>query len=101
MTRFTHFFALLLCGAIAVFAHPALAQDVGAGEFASLTGGEATFGINSSNAVELAKEEINNSGGLLGGRKIKIIVEDAIKERSWQSLCWSICTSKTRRFSRM
>jgi branched-chain amino acid transport system substrate-binding protein len=52
------------------------AQDIVIGEFASLTGSEATFGINSSNGIELAKEEINNSGGLLGGRKVKIIVED-------------------------
>jgi branched-chain amino acid transport system substrate-binding protein len=52
------------------------AQDIIIGEFASLTGSEATFGINSSNGVELAKEEINNAGGLLGGRKIKIVIED-------------------------
>ena len=52
------------------------AQDIVIGEFASLTGSEATFGINSSNGVELAKEEINNAGGLLGGRKIKIVIED-------------------------
>src|SRR5713101_2052094 len=51
------------------------ARDIVIGEFASLTGSEATFGINSSNGVELAKEEINDSGGVLG-RKIKIIVED-------------------------
>ena len=57
MKRFTHFFALLLCGAIAVFAHPAVARDVGGGEFASLTGSEATFGINSSNGVDLNEGE--------------------------------------------
>ena len=51
------------------------AQDIVIGEFASLTGSEATFGINSSNGVELAKEEINNAGGVLG-RKIKIVTED-------------------------
>jgi branched-chain amino acid transport system substrate-binding protein len=51
------------------------AQDIIIGQFASLTGSEATFGINSSNGVELAKEEINNSGGVLG-RKIKIVTED-------------------------
>jgi branched-chain amino acid transport system substrate-binding protein len=51
------------------------AQDIIIGEFASLTGSEATFGINSSNGVELAKEEINKAG-LLGGRKIKIVIED-------------------------
>src|SRR5438552_15197671 len=58
------------------FVLPASAQDIVVGEFASLTGSEATFGVNSSNGVELAKEEINNAGGLLGGRKIKIIMED-------------------------
>jgi branched-chain amino acid transport system substrate-binding protein len=52
------------------------AQDILIGEFASLTGSEATFGINSSNGVELAKEEINNAGGVLSGRKIKIVIED-------------------------
>ena len=52
------------------------AQDIVIGEFASLTGSEATFGVNSSNGVELAKEDINNGGGLLGGRKIKIVIED-------------------------
>src|SRR3989440_3836588 len=51
------------------------AQDIVVGEFASLTGSEATFGINSSNGAELAKEEINNAGGVLG-RKIRIVLED-------------------------
>src|SRR5467141_5373194 len=59
-----------------LLALPANAQDIVVGEFASLTGSEATFGINSSNGVELAKEEINNAGGVLGGRKIRIIIED-------------------------
>jgi hypothetical protein len=98
--EFTRSIFLIVCS-VAGLAIPAVAQDLGGGEFASLTGSEATFGIKSSNGVESANEEINKSGGLLGGRKIKIIVEDAIKERSWQSLCWSICTSKTWRFSRM
>ncbi len=76
MIPFTRWFvlsALCLCPGLI---SSASAQDIIIGEFASLTGSEATFGINSSNGVELAKEEINNSGGLLGGRKIKIIVED-------------------------
>ncbi len=51
------------------------AQDIPVGEYASLTGSEATFGINSDNGVQLAAEEINNAGGVLG-RKIKLIVED-------------------------
>lgn len=64
-------FLCLLSG----FAVSVRAQDIVIGEFASLTGSEATFGINSSNGVELAKEEINKAG-LLGGRKIKIVIED-------------------------
>ena len=51
------------------------AQDIPVGEYASLTGSEATFGINSDNGVQLAAEEINNAGGVLG-RKIKLVVED-------------------------
>jgi branched-chain amino acid transport system substrate-binding protein len=65
-------FALALAG----LATPVGAQDIVIGEFASLTGSEATFGVNSSNGVQLAVDEINNAGGLLGGRKIKIVIED-------------------------
>lgn len=45
------------------------------GEFGSLTGSEATFGISSTNGLKLAVEEINGSGGLLG-KKIKLITYD-------------------------
>ena len=45
------------------------------GEFSSLTGSEATFGISMDNGIKLAIEEINNSGGVLG-KKIELIVED-------------------------
>src|SRR5207237_4462839 len=66
-------FLFATAGLLAV---PVNAQDIVVGEFASLTGSEDTFGVKSSNGVELAKEEINNAGGVLGGRKIKIIIED-------------------------
>lgn len=45
------------------------------GEFASLTGSEATFGQSSHNGLELAVIDINNSGGLLG-KQIKLVTED-------------------------
>jgi branched-chain amino acid transport system substrate-binding protein len=76
MTLFTRSFFVCLISLFCSLALSAFAQDIVVGEFASLTGSEATFGINSSNGVELAKEEINNSGGLLDGRKVKIIMED-------------------------
>ena len=63
-------FSLVLAAAL-----PISAQDIVLGQYASLTGSEATFGINSSNGVALALEEVNSKGGVLG-RKIKIITED-------------------------
>ena len=77
MKIFTHYILVPFVFATAGFlALPVSAQEIVVGEFASLTGTEATFGVNSSNGVELAKDEINNAGGLLGGRKIKIVLED-------------------------
>ncbi len=45
------------------------------GEFASLTGKEATFGQSSHEGTLLAIEEINAAGGVLG-KQIKLITED-------------------------
>lgn len=45
------------------------------GEFGSLSGSEATFGISSTNGLKLAVEEMNHSGGLLN-KKIKLITYD-------------------------
>ncbi len=54
----------------------ALAQDaVKVGEFASMTGATATFGVSSHNGTTLAVEEINAGGGLLG-KKINLVTED-------------------------
>jgi branched-chain amino acid transport system substrate-binding protein len=45
------------------------------GEFASLTGKEATFGQSSHEGTALAVEEINAAGGVLG-KKIELLTED-------------------------
>ncbi len=45
------------------------------GEFASMTGSEATFGQQSHNGTQLAIDEINAAGGVLG-RKIELLTED-------------------------
>lgn len=45
------------------------------GEFGSLTGSEATFGISSTNGLNLAVDEMNNGPKLLG-KKIKLITYD-------------------------
>ena len=52
------------------------AQDeIPVGEFASLTGGSASFGQSSHKGTQLAIDEINASGGVLG-KKLKLISED-------------------------
>ncbi len=45
------------------------------GEFASLTGKEATFGVSSHEGTQLAVEEINAAGGVLG-KKLELKTED-------------------------
>jgi len=45
------------------------------GQFASLTGGQATFGQSTDKGVQLALEEINGAGGVLG-QQLRIITKD-------------------------
>ncbi len=45
------------------------------GEFASLTGKEATFGTSSHEGTQLAIDEINKAGGVLG-KQIELLTED-------------------------
>ena len=51
------------------------ATEIRVGEFASLTGKEATFGQMSHHGTELAIEEVNAGGGVLG-KKLKLLCED-------------------------
>ncbi len=50
-------------------------KEIVIGEYGSLTGGIATFGISTKNGSELAVEEVNEKGGVLG-KQIKLLVED-------------------------
>lgn len=51
------------------------AEVIKVGEYASLTGTEATFGQSSHNGTQLAIDDINAAGGVLG-KKIQLIYED-------------------------
>jgi branched-chain amino acid transport system substrate-binding protein len=51
------------------------ANEIVVGEYGSLTGTTATFGQSTHNAVMMAFDEINASGGVLG-KKLRVIVED-------------------------
>jgi len=51
------------------------ANEIVIGEFASLTGGTASFGQSSHKGTLMAVDEINAAGGLLG-KKVKLVTED-------------------------
>ncbi len=50
-------------------------DDIVVGEYGSMTGSEATFGISTDDGVKLAVKEFNDKGGL-NGKKIKLIAYD-------------------------
>jgi branched-chain amino acid transport system substrate-binding protein len=50
--------------------------DILVGEYGSLTGDGASFGQSSKEGTQLAVDEVNSAGGLLGGRKIRLLIED-------------------------
>jgi branched-chain amino acid transport system substrate-binding protein len=50
-------------------------QEIVIGEFASLTGGTASFGQSSHKGVEMAVDEVNAAGGVLG-KKVRLVSED-------------------------
>ena len=54
----------------------AAAQDIAIGEYASLTGGNATFGTSSHAGTALAIDEVNARGGVLNGVKLRLLTED-------------------------
>jgi branched-chain amino acid transport system substrate-binding protein len=66
-------FLPLLC---AFVTSTAFAQnEIVVGEFASLTGGSASFGQSSHKGTQLAVDELNAAGGVLG-KKIRLVTED-------------------------
>ena len=51
-------------------------NEIVVGHFASMTGANATFGQSTDKAIRLAVEEVNAAGGLLDGKKIKLVTQD-------------------------
>lgn len=57
-------------------AAPPVAQDkIVVGVYADLTGDNSTFGEETRNGVQLAVEEVNKAGGVMG-KQVEVIVED-------------------------
>jgi branched-chain amino acid transport system substrate-binding protein len=67
--------ALFLTGCSPSAAPGAGGGTIKVGEFASLTGKDATFGISSHEGTLMAIEEINAAGGVLG-KKLELLTED-------------------------
>lgn len=68
--------ATMLAGAGCKKAGPAAnSNEIPIGEYASLTGGTASFGQSSHNGTVMAIEEINAAGGVLG-KPLKLYTED-------------------------
>jgi branched-chain amino acid transport system substrate-binding protein len=49
--------------------------EIVVGEYGSLTGAEATFGVSTHNGIIMAMDEINSGGGV-NNRKVRVITED-------------------------
>lgn len=52
------------------------------GGLLEMTGGSASFGISSKNGIDLAFKEINANGGVLGGKKLELVIADNKSEAS-------------------
>src|SRR5258708_20974915 len=50
-------------------------NEIRIGEFGSLTGAQATFGVSTDNGIKMAVEEINAAGGI-NGKTLKVISYD-------------------------
>src|SRR5215470_12261445 len=50
-------------------------SEIVIGEYGSLTGTTATFGISTKNGIDMAVDDVNKAGGLLG-KQVRVIVED-------------------------
>src|ERR1044072_1502977 len=76
----TRLFALCLAGVLGLASCTGAKSDANTteiviGEFGSLTGTTATFGISTKNGIDMAVDDVNKAGGLLR-KKIRGIVED-------------------------
>lgn len=75
LTVITTLLVLVACKPAAETGGSASSAPIKVGEYASLTGSEAAFGQSSHKGTQLAIDEINAAGGVLG-RSIQLLTED-------------------------
>lgn len=64
------------CGDDSASSSSSSSDPVRVGQIVSLTGNYSPLGSENKKSVELAVEKINNDGGVLGGRKLEVVVKD-------------------------
>ena len=82
--------SLLLVGPIVTALYAA--DTIKVGEFACLTGKDATFGQSQHKGILLALEELNAAGGVLG-KKIDLISEDNQSKPGDSATVAMVCAS--------
>ncbi len=75
MRFFSSLVASLALGSLVACGGSGGPKEIVVGEYGSLTGTAATFGLSTKNGIELATMEQNGKGGI-GGVPIRIVVED-------------------------
>jgi branched-chain amino acid transport system substrate-binding protein len=85
----------LLSGWVGIAAAQLQGQTIRIAIGAPLTGGAASFGIEMKHAVELALEEQNAGGGLLGARVEARVVDDEASDARGQAVATSLCGDPT------
>jgi len=68
-------FLLALCLLAACSQAPATRNNIKVGAFLSLTGATSAYGVSAANAIKLAADEVNRSGGI-EGKQIELEIED-------------------------
>jgi branched-chain amino acid transport system substrate-binding protein len=71
---------LTFCLALGIAGSAITQEAIKIGEFGSLSGENASFGISQNNGVQMAVEEINAAGGVLG-KKIDLTVDDNLTKQ--------------------
>src|SRR5207249_4268402 len=77
MTPTARYLALLLIACLALGAAPATAQDVRIGTIFPTTGNMAFGGNEGFTGTEIAREIVNERGGIWGGKQIVFVTADA------------------------
>ncbi len=99
MRRRLEMMIVLLGGLLLGWVGPAAAQLQGQtiriAIGAPLTGGASSFGIEMKNAVELALEEQNAAGGVLGARVEARVVDDEGSDAKGQAVAAGLCGDPT------